>query len=149
MKTNDTASIRCPQCGLVRNIGVGKLRNVRHTFKIRCSCGHTFIVSLDFRKHYRKLTALEGTYSVKNPLAGGSGQMQINNISRGGVEFSVSGHHTIEVDHRIVIEFELDNRKRSKISQKVIVRGVRDNKIGCEFFDRDPIDKDLGFYIRA
>lgn len=149
VKTNDTASIRCPQCGLVRNIAVDKFRNSRHTFKIHCNCGNTFVVSLDFRKHYRKTTKLGGTYTFINPPEYGGGQMQVNNISNGGLEFSVSGLHNIDIGYKIAIEFELDNKKRTKISKKVIVRSVRDNNIGCEFRDPDNVGKDLGFYLRT
>ncbi len=148
VKTNDTASIRCPSCGLVKNISVSRFRNSRHTFKIRCSCGHTFLVALDFRRHYRKPTELTGTYKVLVPSDHGSGQIQVNNISRSGVDFSVSGRHTINIDQKIVITFKLDNKKETEIQKQVIVRRISDNSIGCEFIEQTQIGKDLGFYLR-
>ncbi len=148
VKTNDTASIRCPKCDLVKNISVSKFRNSRHTFKIRCSCGHTFLVSLDFRRHYRKPTELTGTYNVIIPSGTGGGQMQVNNISRSGVDFSVSGHHNIQLDQKIGLTFKLDNKKETEISKQVIVRQIRENSIGCEFIEQSQIGKDLGFYLR-
>jgi len=148
VKTNDTASIRCPKCDLVKNISVGKFRNSRHTFKIKCSCGNIFLVSLDFRRHYRKPTELTGTYDVMIPASNGGGQMQVNNISRSGIDFSVSGFHNIHIDQKIVVTFKLDNRKQTEINKEVIVRRIHNNSIGCEFIEQTQIGKDLGFYLR-
>ncbi|MCF8056278.1 MAG: zinc-ribbon domain-containing protein [Desulfocapsa sp.] len=148
VKTNDTASIRCPNCDLIKNISVSKFRTSRHTFKIRCSCSHVFVVSLDFRRHYRKPTELIGTYTVIVPANNGGGTMQVNNISRSGIDFSVSGLHNIQVGQQIVITFRLDNKKETEINKQVIVRRVRNNKIGCEFTEQMQIGKDLGFYLR-
>ncbi len=148
VKTDDTASIRCPNCNLVKNISVSKFRNSRHTFKIRCNCGYTFLVSLDFRRHYRKPTELTGTYTVIIPSGHGSGQMQVNNISRSGVDFSVSGRHNIDIDQKIVVTFKLDNKKETEIQKQVIVRRISENSIGCEFIEQSQIGKDLGFYLR-
>ena len=148
VKTNETASIRCPNCDLVKNISVSRFRNSRHTFKVKCICGHTFLVSLDFRRHYRKPTELTGTYDVIVPACHGGGKMQVNNISRSGVDFSVSGLHNIEIGHEIVIIFKLDNNKETEINKTVIVRRVQNNSIGCEFIEQTQIGRDLGFYLR-
>ena len=148
VKTNDTASIQCPSCHLVKNIAVSKFRNSRHTFKVRCNCGHTFLVSLDFRRHYRKPTELTGSYKVIVPAGHGSGKMQVNNVSRSGVDFSVSGRHSISIDQKIIITFKLDNKKETEIQKQVIVRRISKNSIGCEFVEQSQIGKALGFYLR-
>lgn len=150
VKTNDTASIRCPDCDFVKNIAVGKFRNSdRHTLKTRCSCGSTFFVALDFRKHYRKPTSLLGIYSLIGPRSRGGGQMQITNISRSGISFSVSGHHTIDIGQQAILNFKLDNKKQTELTKKVLVKNIRNNSIGCEFIDQNQLDKDLGFYLQT
>lgn len=148
VKTNDTASIRCPDCALVKSIAVGKFRNSRHTLKTRCSCGSTFLVALDFRRHYRKPTKIIGLYSLIAPPSNGGGQMQVNNISRSGVAFSVSGQHTIQVGQKVLLNFRLDDRKQTELTKKVLVKNIRDNSIGCEFINPNQIGKDLGFYLQ-
>ena len=148
VKSNDMASIRCPKCDLVKDIAVGKFRNNRHTLKTRCSCGNIFMIALDFRKHYRKPTNLEGMYTLIGPPTSGGGRMQVINISRSGVGFSVSGLHNIHVGQKASLSFTLDNKKKTKLCKKVIIRSVRDNNIGCEFLDQDDIGKDLGFYLQ-
>ncbi len=148
VKTNDTASIRCPDCALVKNIAVGKFRNNRHTLKTRCSCGSSFLVALDFRKHYRKPTNILGMYSLIGSYSSGGGQMQVNNISRSGVAFSVSGHHSIAIGQKALLNFKLDDRKQTELTKKVIVKNIRENSIGCEFVNQTQIGKDLGFYLQ-
>ncbi len=149
VKTNDTASIRCPDCALVKNIVVGRFRNNKHTLKTRCSCGCTFLVALDFRRHYRKPTKIIGIYSLIGPHASGGGQMQVNNISRSGVSFTVSGRHSIGVGQKALLHFQLDDKNQTELTKKVLVKNIQDtNNVGCEFVNQTHIGKSLGFYLR-
>jgi len=148
VKTNDTASIRCPDCGLVKNISVGKFRNNRHTLKTRCSCGSNFLVALDFRRHYRKSTVIIGMYSLIGGSYSGGGQMQVHNLSRSGVGFSISGVHNISIGQKALLNFRLDDKKQTVLTKKVLIKNVRKNTIGCEFINQTQIGKDLGFYLQ-
>ena len=148
VKTNDTASIRCPDCALVKNIAVGKFRNSRHTLKTRCSCGAIFLVALDFRRHYRKPTKAIGVYSLIGEDCSGGGQMQVNNISRSGVGFSVSGTHNIKAGQKALLNFRIDDKKQTELTKKVVIKNIRNNMVGCEFINQNQIGKDLGFYLR-
>ncbi len=149
VKTNDTASIRCPSCDLVKNIAVGKFRNTtRHTLKTRCSCGAIFLIALDFRRHYRKQTDIFGMYSFIGSTRNGGGKMKVTDISRSGLSFSVSGRHCIDIGQQALLNFRLDNKKQTELTKKVIVKNVRNNCIGCEFVNQNQIGKDLGFYLQ-
>ncbi|MBU0946900.1 MAG: PilZ domain-containing protein [Bacteroidetes bacterium] len=148
VKDNDMASIRCPKCEIVKDIDVGKFRNNKHTLKTRCRCGYVFAIALEFRKHYRKPTNLEGIYTLTGPPSNGGGRMQIQNISRSGVGFTISGLHNIHVGQKASLSFTLDNKKQTKIVKEVIIRTIRENAIGCEFLDQGDLGKDLGFYLR-
>ncbi len=147
VKTNDTASIQCPKCTLVKNISVARFRATRHTLKTRCSCGNTFLVTLDFRRHYRKPTALTGSYTISGP-AGGSGPIQIHNISRSGVGFSICGFHNVVPGQKMLLTFRLPNKKQTELTKEVIVKRVDQAKIGGEFTNKGEIGKDLGFFLQ-
>lgn len=167
VKPDDTATINCPKCQLAKTVGVGKFRTTRHTITARCACGHSFPVSLDFRKYYRKKTALPGTFKTqasavddkhwkKTKLAGvysmqepsvGCGHMQITNLSCGGLQFTTPGDHAIEVGQQAQITFTLDDRKHTQISKRVIVQSVADNIIGCRLADNEPLEQGLRFYL--
>ena len=175
VKANDTASIRCPYCSFVKDVAVSKFRNNQHNIKTHCKCGKNFLISLDFRQHYRKPTQLDGTYTLVDPsahdsgearqhqrkqiqLSGtytltdspahGSGKIQINNISRGGLAFSVSGPHNLTAGHHAIVEFTLNDRKQTVLSKRVIIKTVYENNIGCEFINQADLGKDLGFFLR-
>ena len=43
--------------------------------------------------------------------------------------------------------FTLDNRKKSVLFKKVIIKTVNGNQIGCEFLEDRAYEKELGFYL--
>ncbi|MDJ0622631.1 MAG: hypothetical protein QNJ17_06680 [Desulfocapsaceae bacterium] len=147
----NTASITCPKCRKSRNINVEKYRYRRHTIKVRCSCHHHFAVLLDFRKHFRKETNLDGAF-VMVPPGVGSGKLNVLNISKIGIGFTigfaVDGVHTIVPGQKVRVTFQLDNKKQSIINKTVTIRTVNDTYIGGEFDLNEAFEKDLGFYLR-
>jgi hypothetical protein len=167
VKPDGTAIIICPNCELAKTVAVGKFRSQRHIIKVRCTCGHTFPLSLDFRKSYRKKTALPAIYETHVPgadikrgeksklagihtmqaLAPGSGHIQVTNISAGGLQFTTADNHSFEVGQKAQITFTLDDRKKTEINKLVIVQSVTDNIIGCRFASNEPLEQGLRFYL--
>lgn len=134
----------------------------------RCTCGHCFPVSLDFRKHYRKQTTLPGTYETQGSefndkcwkptkLTGvytmqapatGSGHALITNLSCGGLQFTTTNsRHAIEVGQQARITFNLDDKKHSEINKRIIIQSVTGNIIGCRFAQNEPLEQGLRFYL--
>lgn len=140
-------ALSCPVCGLVRPTSVSKFRNKRHVLTVKCKCKENFKVHLEFRKHFRKSTDLEGLYSLLAPAAGG-GRVKIQNISRSGVGFSISGMHSIKVGNLAKLKFTLDNRNATELDKQVTVKSITENYIGCEFIENQAFEKELGFYLR-
>jgi hypothetical protein len=147
VKDDDKAVIVCPACGIAKDVDVGKYRNAPHTIKVNCRCGISFKVLLDFRRSYRKMTNLAGTYAMISP-ASGVGNILVKNVSLTGIGFEVSGHHSIQTGQKALVEFTLDNRKETLIKKKVTIRSVRGTFIGGEFHQDQAFEKDLGFYLR-
>ncbi len=167
VKPDDTATFNCPECQVSKNLAVGKFRLNRHMIKVRCTCGISSPVLLDFRKCYRKDSALTGVYqlpasesdnkqSKKSNLTGaytmqgqtfGNGHIVIINVSCGGVQFTTSGSHTFKVGQEARISFTLDDRKHTEVSKRVIVQTVNDNIIGCKFADNETLEQGLRFYL--
>ncbi len=106
---------------------------------------------LDFRRHFRKETNLEGTY-VMLPPAVGKGKLHIHNISQNGIGFTIGfslyGSHAPKPGQKAQVVFQLDNKKRTRIEKLVLIRNVSDNFVGGEFDLSGGFDKDLGFYLR-
>ncbi len=166
VKPDDSASITCPHCQLAKTVPVGKFREQQHVLKVRCACGHSFSVSLDFRKHYRKKTVLPGIYEMtdgthaqrqkKTRLSGiyamqapatGGGHMQVTNISLGGLQFKTPGAHSITIGQQAQVSFTLDDRRQTTITKLVTVQSIDDKTIGCRFSDNQPLEQGLRFYL--
>ncbi len=148
---DNIATITCPECHKSKSVTVGKYRNKNHTLKVRCSCDNSFRILLDFRRHYRKETNLEGTYSMQSPALG-TGRLNILNISRSGVGFAigfeVAGRNTMKLGQKAQISFELDNKKMTVMNKVITIRTISDQYVGGEFEDHQALDKDLGFYLQ-
>lgn len=145
---DETTTIICPACNTVKDITVRQFRHRLHMLKVKCKCGQSFRVQLEFRRHYRKPTDLAGIYNPFSP-AGGEGIAKIVNLSLSGVCFIVKGMHDLRIGQKGSLVFKLDNRKETLLSKKVTIRAVTGNRIGCEFIEDRAFDKDLGFYLRT
>lgn len=144
---NGVTALACPVCGLVRPTSVSKFRNKRHVLSVKCKCNESFKVHLEFRKHFRKKTDLVGLYSLLPPAAGG-GRVKIQNISRSGIGFSISGRHSIKVGNLAKLIFTLDNRNSTELDKQITIKSISENYIGCEFIENQAFEKELGFYLR-
>ena len=149
VRENNTATLICPACGAIKPIATDSFRHGRHTLSVRCRCQHEFTVLLDFRRNYRKQTSLPGTYEIVSEGGVGGGIIHVNNISRGGVGFTVSGIHRIEQDQELQIEFQLNDKNRTVLKKQAVVVSVRQNTIGCAFNCNVEMEKALGFYLRS
>jgi hypothetical protein len=141
------ATLSCPHCAMTRQVPVTKYRGKQHMPKVRCTCGQTFTVNLEFRQQHRKNTQLKGTYHILNDL--GDGQVVIRDLSRNGIGFTVAGVHNIHVGQKLMIDFVLDNQKQTALKKQAVVKAVNMNLIGCEFKQDHAFEKDLGFYLSS
>ncbi|MCL1980766.1 MAG: PilZ domain-containing protein [Proteobacteria bacterium] len=148
VRADNAATLTCPSCNRVKHFSATPYLAARHTMSVRCSCGASFSVLLNFRRNFRKQLNLPGTYLIITPGHSGGGMIQVNNLSRSGAGFTVSGMHNLAKDQDIQIEFQLNDRKRTVLKKQAVVRTVRQNVIGCEFKDHTELDKDLGFFLQ-
>lgn len=146
VKSDDEAMIVCPICDTVKAISVAQFRHRLNLIRVKCKCSHLFKVHLEFRRHFRKTTELEGIYDFKPPALG-SGKTKVINLSLGGACFEVRGHHDMKIGQRGSLVFTLDNRKQTVLFKTVIIKTVTGNRIGCEFVEDRAFEKELGFYL--
>lgn len=147
VKEDGKTTIICPSCESVKIVSVGHFRERQHVLKVRCSCSYVFHVHLDFRQAFRRPTNFTGIYNLHPPAVGG-GKAAIHNLSLNGICFEVRGIHQIESGQRGSIDFNLDNRKKTRLVREFTVRAVREKYIGCEFRQDQAFEKELGFYLR-
>jgi hypothetical protein len=73
--------------------------------------------------------------------------MMVTNLSRFGLEFNSSESEKLKVGDLVGVEFRLDDKTRSLIKKKIIIRKIEEKTIGAEFCFPDEYDKALGFYL--
>lgn len=150
--SNNTATFVCPQCGNVTTTNVAKFAKIdkKITVKCRCNCGHNFSVSLEKRRQYRKATNLSGMYYHR--LDNGDldkGMMRVVDISSTGLKLKLNVERKFDIGTPLRVEFELDDKRRTFMNKRVIVRNVRKDLVGTSFAPNEGEDPNLGFYLMS
>jgi hypothetical protein len=146
INSENMATIICPVCKKSRNTDVSSLLASKKAINIncKCKCGHTFGVTLERRKFYRKEINFNGKCYL------GNDDLKINviitDISRSGLQFKLNAEHTFQIGDELLIEFNIDDAEKSLISKKIIVKSVTGLKVGAEFKSSEHYDK-LGSYL--
>jgi hypothetical protein len=147
VNSENKAIFTCPQCTKSKTVDVSKILFSANkiNLKIKCPCGNIFPVRIERRKFYRKETNLRGVFLFENNSQ--EFPMIVNNISRSGIQFTSSKTENLKLDDQVLIQFRLDDKSRSLIKKKGIIRRIEGMTIGIQFLDIDDYDKILGFYL--
>ncbi len=129
---DNLAAMVCPVCDFLVIEDVSPhFSNAKNSVQaqFRCKCGHTYSVFLERRKYYRKSTKLSGVFNPSRMDRG----MTVLDLSRSGLKFTTNRSHDIGVGDELYVEFELDDRERSKVLRKIEVKSVEGEVIGGAF----------------
>jgi hypothetical protein len=178
VNSEDVAVITCPKCNRSKSVDMSKYNTVAGLirFTARCKYGHSVKAILEKRDKLRKKTNLSGSYTnLTSGKEGHKGVMTVLDISRSGVKTKISrlrlkvkdhdisggaGKSTfdykiqassddLDVDDIILVEFHLNNAKRSRIHRKAVIRWENLPYIGAEFTSIPILDADLGYYMMS
>ena len=179
VNSENMAVIKCPKCDTSKPVDMSKYVAIDDVirFTARCKCGHSYKAVLDKRDKLRKKTNLSGTYANLSPgKEGQKGQMTVLDVSRSGLKTKISQMRLKIKDHDfsvrtagkatfahkiqtssddlnvgeiLMVEFQLDNAKRSMVSREVVIRWIDMPYIGVEFTSTPKLDADLGYYIMS
>ncbi len=149
VQKDDRALLVCPACGHTHELDAAKFRDQTHALTGRCRCQNILSVSLEFRNQARKEVQLTGSFTMLSPDKGAGGSILIYNLSRTGIGFSVISGPEPQVGQKLRLEFQLDDRKGSRISKDAVVRSVHGEMIGCAFHDQGELAGALGFYLQG
>ncbi len=147
---DDTATFICPKCGNTTTADVSKYAYLdkRVRVKCTCSCGQRFEAILEKRKQFRKKTNLPGSYVYHGQKGEmDKGLMTVMDISGNGLKLRLNAARDFRIDDILEVEFHLDDKRRTLIRKKVIVRNVNKNIVGTAFSPHETEDPALGFYL--
>jgi hypothetical protein len=98
------------------------------------------------RRCFRKRVNLAGEFRMESD--GRRDDILIEDLSFDGLRFySFSGGELFQVGDVLTVRFTLDDRRRSKIKKRAVVRHVTEKHVGVQFLQNDH-DPKLGFYLR-
>ena len=147
VKESDVAIISCPFCRETKKMSVGKYRETgKRQLKVKCSCNKIFEISLECRRHDRKITKILG----KSINLSSHREMQdiiIENISSSGIGFCPSKKHKTRKDDRLQVSFLLNDIQQTLINTHVTVQSATSEYVGCEFNSTEKFKTSLGFYL--
>ena len=159
---DNKATMICPRCGRSKAVDVSAYmeeeRSPRIKIRFRCGlcvgdhCGEgdgvRTTVMLERRKYFRKPVKLAGSLLLsKNHV---QANIQILEVSRQGIGFHINTPNILEENDEGTVEFRLDDRKRTLLRFRVVVRKIRGSVVGAGFARVDPDDqyqKAIGFYL--
>jgi c-di-GMP-binding flagellar brake protein YcgR len=93
---------------------------------------------LDKRKHDRVVITLPGVFVRYNKgKMGKREQMLVLDLSLSGLKFMMKRKCNIEVGEELMVEFNLNDKKKSLIKAKVIARHIKNREVGAEFCSKE------------
>ncbi len=143
----DNAVLKCPHCGTTKTRHVGRFKGGRRRIKIKCACQSAFSVLFEFRKAPRKDVNLKGYYA-RLPEGEQWREMLVTNLSRGGIGLLLQSTHKLRQGDHLKLRFTLDDKTRSIVEKKAVVRWVAAIHVGCEFTSSAGYGEEaLGYYL--
>ena len=146
---DQTAVVSCTNCKKSREIKAVRFKG-RKNAKIKCRCGNTWRVELEFRSQVRKETDLSGTYKIlsrKGQLTG-AGIMQVTNLSRNGLQMKLKDYPLyLNIGDILDVRFTLGDKNQTFIKRKAEVRYSARPYVGAMFKRLSDTDSDIGFYL--
>ena len=143
------AVFHCPHCGFATNFDASAYRNRDSRIKIRCRCGESITMLVEFREYYRRTVSLVGWCRVHR--TGTDLEIKVRDLSLSGLSFSLESppeedQEALQVGDVITVRFRLDSPPENFIQRTASVRNIRSGAIGAKF-SRSEYDKELGFYL--
>jgi hypothetical protein len=138
-------TIICPNCEKNKRADFSKYGESREPLKVKCGCGCLFNIIIESRRYYRKKINIPGHYTV--PGSDKAGSIVVEDLSFTGIRFRTRLIHNLQVGETVDLQFVLDNKKKSEIYKRAIVKRVQGRSIGAEFCDLKAFDKELGYYL--
>jgi PilZ domain len=145
----------CDQCGTTKVVPLAEGQHLGKRLKIKCRCGHSFVVSIEARRFYRKKTHLPGAYAKTTSARGvvlEQGPMTVEDVSRTGLRLRLSPSHTLRVHESIEVRFHLDNAQRAAVRRQARVVWVDGACVGAAWVDSEDFNATnrlLGMYLMS
>lgn len=143
------AVFQCPHCRFQTSFDASDYRDRDSRIRIKCRCGKSVLLLVEFREFYRRPVKLFGWCRVHRTEA--NLEIRLHDLSMSGLSFSLESEVNEEeppivVGDVLTVQFRLDYPPNNLIQRRSEVRNVREGSIGVRF-SKSEYDKELGFYL--
>ncbi len=143
---NKEGEITCPKCSKMKTISASSQLLNKRAIKVKCSCGHSFSVSLDHRRFLRKNIEIPGVlYQADSTEL--LCNVTITSLSVSGIGFTTKSLHNIYINSAFEIEFKLDDNSDATIREAIAIRRINGLHVGAEFSEQEKYNYELDFYM--
>jgi hypothetical protein len=140
-------TVKCPHCGQQKKIKMPRIDGIGRTFKIKatCTCGKSFILASDKRRHVRKPTNLTGGYfHLRREYRG---LITVKSLSESGAGIELNTERTMLKNDRLIIKFNLDDEAGTYVEKEAQIKRAKGLELGLEFLNPLPAKDPLRAYL--
>ncbi len=144
---NSTAIISCPACYFVKSLEVGHFPKNKNIFSVKCICKERFNLKLEFRRHNRQKLKIADTcsFTALNRII--KSGINIENISRKGIGFTVKDSQHMKEGMKGTIYILAHKDNKSCLTREVIIKNIHNGYIGCAILTPIPEYQSLSFHL--
>lgn len=140
--------IICPSCDKTRAVNISNQRVPLRPIKVKCTCGDSFSILLEYRKYHRKRVNIPGRL-LDTISHAEVGEIWVTSLSVTGIGFEVTTPHEFGVNDVFEIQFTLDDDYDAVISEEIVLKRIDGNYVGAIFSDQNKYNYNLDFYITS
>jgi hypothetical protein len=145
---NNEGEIVCPKCEKNKTIHVSKDRIPLKPIRVKCNCGYSFSILLEYRKYHRKVVSIPGKL-LHRETGDEIAEIVITSVSVVGLGFDLKSAASVTENEVYRVVFTLDDSFESTIQEEIIVTRINGRSIGAEFGDQDKYNYELDFYVMS
>ena len=140
---NSHLSIQCHVCKKSRTFPLETFRDKQHTLKVKCPCNNTFVIDIEFRKHYRRKVNFTGSYRLATATLEEEKSCTVTGLSLGGLSIKIINDETVHKSDELIVRFRLDNKTQHEVQRKIKVHHIdQKERIGGGFVESGDNGKD-------
>lgn len=146
LKSETFFTIQCPSCKVEWKNDRNRFEKIgsKYILNCKCRCGEVFKAIHNRRRHNRKACIVKGTYLHESSMQ--RGDMSVKDVSVSGAGLTVGTNIQLNQGDVLIVYFSLDDEEKHVIKQAV-VRNVKDNYVGIEFFEPAQEKEILGSFL--
>jgi hypothetical protein len=148
VNNNNDGEIVCPKCEKTKTIHLSKDRIPLKPIRVKCNCGYSFSILLEYRQYHRKVVNIPGKL-LHRETGDEIAEIVVTSVSVIGIGFDLKSVAPVTENEVYRVVFTLDDSLESTLHEEIVVKRISGKSIGAEFGDQEKYNYELDFYIMS